>query len=385
MINDKTLTYILLFLIILTAYLCFVKMILFKESVVLHDNNILHIYRLDRKLNLNNNIELSQIFKDSIDALQIRVSKTKKYINSDFILFESYDLIDQHLNKLYYPTQCKYIYAIKNTDSFVSKYELYKNYSDVYNKEIIKYYLPETYINITLDKLKSLNYNKNIVYIAKKNIQQQQGLILFNSYKDISDKYDSNIVVVQQMLQNPFLVNNRKINIRIYLLIVVKNNDIKFYIYNDGFMYYTPKHFVKYSLNPDNVITTGYIDRSVYKNNPLTYKDFKKFLGKQHASTLQKNIISLFTGFKEVYAKKLLFSNKELPGTKFLVYGCDIAPDEYLNCKLIEINKGPDLTYKDDRDRNVKLEMMKDVFRLVNITEYSNIKSINTGNNFISI
>ena len=28
---------------------------------------------------------------------------------------------------------------------------------------------------------------------------------------------------------------------------------------------------------------------------------------------------------------------------KFQLFGCDVAPDNHLGCKLMEINKGPDL------------------------------------------
>ena len=39
---------------------------------------------------------------------------------------------------------------------------------------------------------------------------------------------------------------------------------------------------------------------------------------------------------------------------KFQIFGADIAPDENLNVTIMEINKGPDIGFKDERDGNLK-------------------------------
>ena len=52
------------------------------------------------------------------------------------------------------------------------------------------------------------------------------------------------------------------------------------YVYNDGFMYYTPRIWKPKSRNLNEIITTGYIDRQVYVDNPLTIKDFGLFIGR---------------------------------------------------------------------------------------------------------
>jgi hypothetical protein len=52
-------------------------------------------------------------------------------------------------------------------------------------------------------------------------------------------------VVAQEMLQDPLLVDGRKTNCRIYLLVVCRNGKKSGYMYDNGYMYYTPKAFVK--------------------------------------------------------------------------------------------------------------------------------------------
>ena len=63
--------------------------------------------------------------------------------------------------------------------------------------------------------------------------------------------------------------------------------------------------------------------------------------------------------------------NKNLKNnTIYQVFGADITPDKNLRPYLVEINKGPDMSPKDDRDKKVKLvqqDVMDIVDNLVNI------------------
>lgn len=54
-------------------------------------------------------------------------------------------------------------------------------------------------------------------------------------------------------------------------------------------------------------------------------------------------------------------------GISCQIFGIDIAPDKNLGAKIIEINKGPDLGFKDDRDAGVKLKVIKDLFDLIGL------------------
>ena len=49
--------------------------------------------------------------------------------------------------------------------------------------------------------------------------------------------------LVQDFLNNPFLLNKRKINLRYYFVIICRNGKVEAYVYRDGFMYYTPNYF----------------------------------------------------------------------------------------------------------------------------------------------
>jgi hypothetical protein len=156
------------------------------------------------------------------------------------------------------------------------------------------------------------------------------------------------------------------------MLVIIADDKCSFYIYNNGFMYYTPKHFNKNSVEKDENITTGYIDRKVYEENPLTLQDFNAFLSPADAKLLWENLANTFKSVKKCYRNNLIAKNQGLHGIKFNIYGVDIAPDENLNTQVIEINKGPDLSYKDARDKQVKLNLVLDCLTLVKLIKNGN-------------
>ena len=180
-----------------------------------------------------------------------------------------------------------------------------------------------------------------------------------------SSKYD----IVQELLPDPLLVNGRKVNLRIYFLVVSKNLKKSFYIHNNGFIYYTRKHYNKDLLEFDYHITTGYIDRKVYEENPLTHKDLYVWLDQNgyNSETLKINIQGLMRMVSSAINSHLCKKQNLKNGITFQLFGCDVAPDKNLECKLIEINKGPDMGFKDDRDGNLKKDVMGSIFNLLDL------------------
>ncbi len=53
----------------------------------------------------------------------------------------------------------------------------------------------------------------------------------------------------------------------------------------------------------------------------------------------------------------------------FQLFGADIAVNNKLEPLLIEINKGPSLDAKDERDKMVKMNVVTDIFALLNIID----------------
>lgn len=289
--------------------------------------------------------------------------------DAQLITFTDYGRIDQNIDKL--PVSGKtYVYAIQGSDIMADKASL----ADVFYRNKLDVYIPKTYIFNN----QPMQLQEGNIYFLKKNVQRQEGALITRNIEYIKKQAGHDgYVVCQELLQDPFLVDGRKINMRVYMLIVTYPT-FKIYYYNNGFIYYAPSKFVKNSIDKDVNITTGYVDREIYRYNPLTHSDLYMQIGKQKSSVLQKNIKDVFTKFKNAYSNTLIDLNKNKK--RFNVFGVDIAPDESLGVKIMEINKSPDLSYKDERDANVKLNMVIDMFNLVGI-----LKSAGNKNNFISV
>jgi len=290
----------------------------------------------------------------------------------------------------------KRIFMVNNIDDITRKDSLWVNLVKYYSIEEVKKISPNSYV---LNNFKDLmrfkkEYDKNKVYILKKNIQRQKGLKITNNFYDIFKGFSGGYIIAQELLQDTYLIDNRKINLRVYLLIICYKNNYTVHMFNDGFVYYTKDKFEKNSLKSGPNITTGYIDRKVYEKNPLTHQDFIKYLDNPNRILTDdeknliknnkiknendklgeytfKNIKKLFIMIFNAYHKNFYPDKKFKNNVFFQLLGADIGLDSKLNPKIIEFNKGPDVSGKDGRDLALKTKLISDALRMVGILDHS--------------
>jgi hypothetical protein len=267
----------------------------------------------------------------------------------------------------------KKIFLIDGCDWIASKLALWKLLKDEYNS-MASEYMPTTFLLKSdmedfpshFDANKKINPNQ--MYVLKNYAQRQEGIKLTKDIDTILNGINNGWHLVQDYIYNPFIIDKRKINLRYYLLIVCRLGKIEGYIHMDGFVYYTPKYYDPNVMDFDSHITTGYIDRQVYKNNPLTLQDFRDHLDAKspgQSKIWNYNAENLMNKVMKAISKKIC-SNKKLNNhVRFQLFGADLAPDANLGVKLMEINKGPDLDAKDERDKQVKLNVQRDIFTIV--------------------
>lgn len=264
----------------------------------------------------------------------------------------------------------KYIYVMDGCDIIGSKIDLWKVLRSHFGLVLAEIYMPMTYLYENEDdmiRLKNKLYNsdKHHMFILKNYNQRQEGLKIVSTWDEINDVSNKKkYYLIQEYLYDPFIISKRKINIRIYYLVVCRYGHVEGYIYYNGFMYYTPEYYDPESLDFNKHITTGYIDRQVYVENPLTFEDLRKYLGIEKTAILDKNINKAMHNITEALTEHVC-TNKNNNKIKFQVYGVDIAPLSNLSVKLMEINKGPDLNAKDERDGFVKKNMQADIFKVI--------------------
>ena len=322
---------------------------------------------------------LSDIIKETIDKFKFNL-----YLPC------SYDNYNLELEEFTYDPEGMY-FMLTNSDQLVAKNSLGENIITKYGRDNnITPKQWDIFNNKELDLFKN-EYQHNKIYILKKNMQRQKDIQISNNSQDIINIVNKNkndafpYVVIQELLQNPYLIDGRKINLRVYILVCKFKEDFRLYMYNDGFMYYTAERYKPNSTDIKSNITTGYIDREVYTKNPLTLKDLRKYLDSESrpltikekhvkryyllSSYLFNNIQNLLKDVISLYRYKLGDNDKLKNNKQFELYGSDIAVFDDLTVKLMEINKGPDLDAKDERDSELKHNLVRDIFKTVNLID----------------
>lgn len=304
------------------------------------------------------------------------LSTTKVSKNYNLYIPCSYNNIKKEIKDIDTSHPDQKIFIIDNADELCGKNALWNNLKNYYGiKEACKL-MPNTYILSFQEDIKRFKkeYNPKNIYILKKNTQRQQGLQITRNYNKILNAYKDKYVVVQELLQNPYLINGRKINMRFYVLIVCNNNKINCYIHTNGFMYYTKDLFVKNSIKQEHNITTGYIDRKVYKTNPLTHNNFRTYLNNKG---IDNNIVfnRIYNLIRKVVIStknKICIESKLQQFMRFQLFGADIALDENLLPQIMEINKGPNMESMDKNDEDLKQGVLQDIFKVIQINNDNN-------------
>lgn len=320
---------------------------------------------------------MGQTLEDILSEYNIKKTNGK----SGMFLPCAYDEINKEISQIT-PNKDQRIFIIHDADNIAAKDYLWNLLVQHRGINQAKILMPNTYIMYSPEDMNRFKneYTKGKLYIMKKNIQRQEGLKITDSYDEIINSKDQ-YVVVQELLQDPYTINGRKINMRFYILVICNEDNIDVYVYSNGFMYYTKELFKTGSKDLGPNITTGYIERHVYEVNPLTHEDFKKYLDKNRGVSIPEKLVKsqgfkisdilfnrIYNLLREVFmsaAGHICTGNKLKSAITFQLFGADIAISDQLWPTIMEINKGPDMGVKDERDSTVKRGCTKDILRLL--------------------
>lgn len=347
-----------------------------------------------------------------------KAEKTKNHDSAGLIFPCGYNNIDDEIKAL--PNiykqdinnkkEPKRVFIIKGADEITAKNCLWRNIYEHHGLKKACELSPSTYIlsepqrSIDLARLDKNHYPGKL-YILKKNIQRQTGIEITDDIEKIKNNPER-YVIAQDLLTDSYLVNGRKINLRVYILVVCYKDNTDIYMFNNGFMYYTKQLYKQNDKTHDNHVTTGYVERDVYHKNPLTHHDFRKYLDmneneKYHETNenrklypneiiirsqgfkistvvfkrIEKLLADVFVSFKGKICTKIDRTGDPVPiYTDYTVqiFGADVAINDQLQPQIIEINKGPDLSPKDDRDGDVKKKLVNDVLEVIGLRPKSN-------------
>lgn len=313
--------------------------------------------------------DMVNVYKDVLKEYSIDKTSSD---NNDWIIYFpcTYNDPMYEMNKVKPESKNQRIFIVSNTDEIASKSLLWQNLVKKYGREEASKMAPVSYVLYDKDDkdLFKKEYDPNKIYIMKKNIQRQEGLKITKDKNEILNGFSNNYVVAQELLQDPYIIHGRKTNMRFYVLVVCQNNNLNAYVHHEGFMYYTRMPFEKNSQKDGNNITTGYIERWIYDVNPLTHNDFKKYLDthQQNSKLVYDRIYDLIR--KVIIACDKLCKNGPLKDyITFQLFGFDIALDDKLYPKIMEVNIGPNLETHDKRDSDAKHKVVRDIFKILQI------------------
>jgi len=278
-----------------------------------------------------------------------------------------------------------WVMMVDGMDKFAAKDALAKAIHAKYGKLRSLIYIPRTWVLYEEEDVRDLQKyaqdpkNAGKQYILKKNIQRQEGLKIVNSFDEglrevakAKEGTDYPFVVVQEVVGNPYKIDGRKINVRCYVLFVCHGGQTTAYLHDDGFVYYSK---VPYTIgkSPDEIITSGYIERDVYKKNPLTLSDlvahFDRVHGNGTADKFKRNLVYVLKGVLDAYETNMC-EPKDNNVKYCQMFGIDFQPDATLNSVLfLESNKNASMTYMDERDGALKTKVIADMYATIGVKD----------------
>jgi hypothetical protein len=295
-----------------------------------------------------------------------------------------YNNVETEMNTINNHHKLKYVFGVKGCDTIVSKNFIWDTLEKYYGRENATKIMPETYVlsnkkhlRMLVDKFYQI---PNIVMICKKNIQRKKGLLLINNINDIDQALKDNYKIAQIYQNNLLLIMDRKVNLRIYLLIIIENNIFKSFINKEGKCLYTNKKYNGNTLDFESNVTSYNVDQELYNKYPHTLTNLATFLIKDGynwkdiwnkiVKIFQKTMEACYTNFKQPQNLGEIIC--------FQLFGADIILDKNGNPYLLEINKGPDMIPKFDKDYVLKRHIYNETFNKIGITKSKN-------NNYIPI
>ena len=280
-----------------------------------------------------------------------------------------YTGIEKELKSLDIMNEKQKIFGIDGCDKIVAKNNLWREMKNEYGLNGASNIMPTTYL---LDDPKDMDvfkkkFNKENVYILKRNVQRKKGIKLSNNYYDIINSKYNKYRLVQDMKES-YLVNERKFNIRLYLLIVCSKDQINVYLHKRNKLLYTKDKINREDkLDFNSNITNSYdVPGDIYDTHPFDVTELEKLT---NDSKITKQIKEKITMFSKVIVLPLNKNTNLKNNTKFQLFGVDAIYDKNGEIYFLEANKGPDMIPKDHRDKKMKTKIINDTLSKVDIID----------------
>lgn len=280
-----------------------------------------------------------------------------------------YNNVEKELRGLRSMRPDQKIFGIHGCDSIVSKDGLWDILIKTYGRDTASLLMPGTYIlhsNSDLEEFRKA-YRPNQTYLLKKNIQRKKGILLTQNLQEILHARKDAFRVVQEYVPDLYLIRKRKINLRIYMMVSCQYKQIRVYIHRDGKCIYTNRDFEEGTDDPEQHLTSLNVGVEVYNNRPQSFEQLREWIGDKDYQTLMSRIIQNLTQVMRA-AKSYICKLGHLDGNvTFQLFGLDYVFTNKMHPYLLEMNKGPDMSSKNEMDYDMKHGVVRDCFSQVGL------------------
>ncbi len=321
-----------------------------------------------------------------------QIIKSKLYTNTNLI----WKLLDKDkmypllrkLNKYQRYNHFPICWQLGRKDNLYINYlKMQKKFKDDYNYMPFKYILPQDRDTVQ-EIMKEYNiFNIKEIYIVKPLASTHgKGVRILTDSTTVPTKG-----ILEKYIYNPHLINRRKYDIRIYVL-VTGFRPLKIYIYDNGIIRFCSEKYTTDAekLNNNYIHITNY---SVNKALDILRKGEKEIdfeikwsLLALKGYFLEKkiNFEPIWKRIKDIAIKTILsvfdLSTPALKSFKltscnlFELYGLDIILDNQLNPWLLECNINPSLNCDMDVDTKVKSKLITDILNIIGLVPFTHDK-----------
>jgi len=279
------------------------------------------------------------------------------------------------------------------TKQISRKDNLYMNYERMKKKFPKDYnYMPETYI-LPRDKeifdkmIKDYKITEKNMWLIKPVASSLgNGIHLMTDVNTIPQK-----TLVSHYVSNPLLIQNKKFDLRLYLLIT-GYSPLKMYLYDDGLVRFCSEeyslsldeeklnnrfiHLTNYAVNKENDKYQKNDDASKEMGSKWSIKTLKKYF-RENKMDWNK----VWDKIKDIIIKVILsITDDGIPVIKkfnvssnnlFEIFGVDILIDENLTPWLMEVNLNPSLNCDSNLDLKIKCKLTTDIFNLIGCVPFT--------------
>ena len=173
-------------------------------------------------------------------------------------------------------------------------------------------------------------------------------------YKIDKSKFIIKLIAKELIQESDTWIYNRKINI---------------YIHRDGKCIYTNKEYNNDIHDFESNITSYNMDYVIYDKNPFSIEELNQYIYRTHGIQINlfDKIAELMTLVGRACISHIKKSSNIKNATTYQLFGADIILDNNFVPYLLEINKGPDMRIRCDRDKILKEKVYRDIYGTLGI------------------